>query len=214
MRVDPLGEFALILRDLEHPAFRIAQWIRESSIPGVTEAVSSYATVGVYIAPGFERKTIVEHLVRVPVRLPALESRSVVIPVCYELGDDLAAVGDRLGMSPQEVAAAHASGEYECFAIGFCPGFPYLGYLPEGLYGIPRREEPRVRVPAGSVAITGRQTGIYPLEMPGGWALIGRTPLEIVDVEDGYFPIKAGDKVRFEAIQLPDYKRLEGQRLQ
>ena len=88
------------------------------------------------------------------------------------------------------------------FAVGFLPGFPYAGYLPDALSGLGRRAAPRVRVPAGSVAIAGRQTGVYPSESPGGWHLIGRTPLRIVDVEGGHFPIRAGDRIRFRPIAV------------
>jgi len=113
-------------------------------------------------------------------------------------------------MTASEVVANHSGRDYTVFAIGFLPGFPYLGYLPEALCGLPRREAPRVRVPAGSVAIAGRQTGVYPAESPGGWYLLGRTPLRIVDVARGHFPIRAGDRVRFEPISPAEFDaRLE-----
>ena len=99
------------------------------------------------------------------------------------------------------------------FAIGFLPGFPDAGYLPEGLGGLPRREPPRLRVPAGSVAIAGRQTGVYPGESPGGWHLIGRTPLRIVDVERGRFPIRAGDRLRFVPIDAGEFAARRGEPL-
>ena len=90
----------------------------------------------------------------------------------------------------------HAETEYTVYAIGFCPGFPYLGYLPPRCAGC-RGWSPRLRVEAGSVGLTGRQTGIYTEARPGGWNLVGRTPLELVDVADGYFPLRTGDRVRF-----------------
>src|SRR4029077_12105528 len=94
----------------------------------------------------------------------------------------------------------HTSIEYTVYAIGFVPGFPYLGYLPEKLCGVPRLASPRLKVEPGSIGLTGRQTGIYPLPRPGGWNLIGRTPLTIVDVADSYFPLRVGDVVRFDRI--------------
>ena len=94
------------------------------------------------------------------------------------------------------------------------PGFPYLGYLPEKLCGVPRLNSPRIRVEPGSVGLTGRQTGIYPLPRPGGWNLIGRTPLTLVDVADGYFPLRVGDRVRFSRIESSEYERLYGMRLE
>jgi inhibitor of KinA len=99
------------------------------------------------------------------------------------------------------------------YAIGFVPGFPYLGYLPTELCGVGRLPSPRVRVEPGSVGLTGRQTGIYPLPRPGGWNLIGRTPLTIVDVASGFFPLRVGDSVRFERIDEKGYRELEGERL-
>ena len=109
--------------------------------------------------------------------------------------------------------AWHGGVEYDVFAIGFQPGFPYAGYLPVPLSGLPRRDAPRVRVPAGSVAIAGRQTGIYPTESPGGWHLLGRTPLCIVDLDDGYFPIRAGDRVRFRSIPAEEFEARRHERL-
>src|SRR5205085_6205630 len=107
----------------------------------------------------------------------------------------------------------HAAAEYTVYAIGFCPGFPYLGYLPPALSGVPRRAAPRLRVEAGSVGLTGRQTGIYTEVRPGGWNLIGRTPLELVHVGDADFPLRTGDRVRFDPIDIATFERLRGQRL-
>jgi KipI family sensor histidine kinase inhibitor len=110
-------------------------------------------------------------------RPPVLE-----VPVSYGGADgpDLEAVAERLGLAPADVVERHAAPTYTVFLVGFAPGFPYLGPLPDAL-ALPRRETPRVRVPAGSVAIAGRQTGIYPFETPGGWHLIGRTSLRLWD---------------------------------
>ena len=107
----------------------------------------------------------------------------------------------------------HSESVYTIYAIGFCPGYPYLGYLPEALRGVPRLATPRLRVEAGSVGLAGRQTGIYTEERPGGWNLIGRTPLELVHVAEGYFPLRTGDRVQFEPIDEGEYRRLLGRRL-
>ena len=116
-------------------------------------------------------------------------------------------------MPTEEVIRLHAETIYTVYAIGFCPGFPYLGYLPPALCGVPRLETPRLRVEAGSVGLTGRQTGIYTEERPGGWNLIGRTPLELVNVREGYFPLRTGDRVQFERIDEGEFGRRRGQRL-
>src|SRR5206468_7095395 len=101
---------------------------------------------------------------------------------------------------------------YVVYAIGFCPGFPYLGYLPKELAGVPRLTSPRLTVEAGSVGLTGRQTGIYTEARPGGWNIVGRTPLELVNVKDGYFPPRTGDEVVFERIDETEFRRLQGTR--
>ncbi len=210
MTVEPLGESALILRDLPVPAFRAAELIQRGTA-GVTEAVAAYDTVGVYFDQEPPEQSALLHAL-LDDSVPSLERRHS-IPVCYDLGEDLAEVSSRLGLEPNQVIAEHSSTWYRCFAIGFCPGFPYLGELPEPLRGLPRLPAPRVRVEPGSVAITGNQTGIYPLVRPGGWWILGRTPLTLVDVDEGYFPIKAGDLIRFESIGVPEFEARKGERL-
>ena len=122
-------------------------------------------------------------------------------------------MADAAGLATDDVIRLHTGTEYMVYAIGFCPGFPYLGYLPRELCGLPRLPAPRLRVEAGSVGLTGRQTGIYTLPRPGGWNLVGRTPLVLVDVAAGYFPLRTGDRVRFARIDEAEYRRLEGERL-
>ncbi|HWA82269.1 MAG TPA: carboxyltransferase domain-containing protein [Fimbriimonadaceae bacterium] len=206
MRADPLGENAYILRDLGAPAHLVAQWLNAERPEGVIEAIASYDSVGLFTQRDFDLASL-----QLPEGFPEGEPRIHLIPVCYELGEDLEETAKRLGMTPDQLAACHASRDYTCFAVGFCPGFGYLGYLPEAMQGIPRRKSPRTRVEAGSVGITGKQTAVYPLPRPGGWALIGRTPLTLVDVADQYFPIQAGDTIRFERIGLEDFRSLEGE---
>jgi inhibitor of KinA len=126
---------------------------------------------------------------------------------------DLERVAGQVGLTAAEVIRLHAETVYTVYAIGFCPGFPYLGYLPGPLCGVPRLPAPRLRVEAGSVGLTGRQTGIYTEPRPGGWNLIGRTPLQLVDVADGYFPLRTGDQVQFIRIDEAEFRRLLGQRL-
>ena len=210
MKTEPLGDSALILRELEVPAYQLAEAIEGAKLSGVFEAVASYETVGVYFDPDRFHPSSLNSI-----KPNASKSQGKLheIPVCYELGEDLEDVANTLGLSTQVIVDLHTSQPYRCFAVGFCPGFPYLGYLPEPLQGIPRRPSPRVRIVPGSVAVTGKQTGIYPLERPGGWAILGRTPLCLVDVEDAYFPIKAGDEVRFVSIGLNEFDALKGTRL-
>ncbi len=211
IQIDALGESAFILRRLGgRDPVAIAQGL--DGLPGVREATPAYETVGVYVEPGVGAQIVRERLAEIDLR-PRTEPRFHEIPICYEKGEDLEEAALHLSLSMEELAQLHARHVYRCFAIGFQPGFPYLGDLPERLQGLARRPSPRPAVPAGSVGIVGRQTGIYPSETPGGWWLIGRTPLTIVELADAYFPIAAGDEVRFVPISLAEYERRQGRRL-
>ena len=141
-------------------------------------------------------------------RVREVVERRVVIPVCYggAEGPDLAAIGAAHGLTADEVVALHSGAEYFVSAVGFAPGFPYLGGLPAALH-TPRRPTPRTRVPAGSVAIGGALSGVYPFETPGGWHLIGRTPLRLFNPQ-GRPPalLQAGDRVRFRPITADEFQ--------
>jgi len=136
--------------------------------------------------------------------------RMVEIPVCYggAFGPDLDALAAHAGLDTEATIALHAGGDYRVAMLGFAPGFPYLLGLDQRL-AMPRRADPRQRVPAGSVAIGGSQTGIYPAELPGGWQLIGRTPLRLFDANAASPALlQAGDRVRFRAIDTDTFHRL------
>ncbi len=213
--LDPLGDRAFLARfATEDEAARWAEAVRARAWPGVVDVVLAYQTAAVFGDP--DRLDLDDLESRLRQLVPDADSRAsgplLSIPVIYD-GDDLTEAARRLGLTESEVIAEHSRPEYRVFAIGFLPGFPYAGYLPSHLSGLARRESPRARVPAGSVAIVGRQTGIYPAEYPGGWHLIGRTPLRIVDLEEGFFPIHAGDRIRFEPIGLPEFNSLKGNKL-
>ncbi|RFU64340.1 5-oxoprolinase subunit PxpB [Bacillus sp. V59.32b] len=136
-----------------------------------------------------------------------VESRVVDIPVCYggEFGPDLEYVARVNGLTTEEVIHIHSSGDYLVYMIGFAPGFPYIGGMSEKI-ATPRRESPRLKIPARSVGIAGKQTGIYPLETPGGWQLIGRTPTRLFRPENELPSLlRAGDKIRFLPISRQEY---------
>lgn len=217
MKLVPLGDQAVLayLPD-EAAAVRLAAAVRGANPPWLQDVVPAYASVGVF----FDADATTGADVRAWLaELPATHHpttpppRSHLIPVCYELNLDLPRVCGVTGLSADEVIRLHTAAEFTVYAVGFVPGFPYLGYLPDPLCGVPRLESPRVRVEPGSVAITGRQSAIYPAPSPGGWNLIGRTPLTIVDAADDFFPIRVGDQVRFERIDEGEFRRLEGTRL-
>jgi KipI family sensor histidine kinase inhibitor len=138
-------------------------------------------------------------------------TRAFEIPVCYggDLGPDLTECAERLGMSDRELVELHSGAEYTVAMIGFLPGFPYLAGLPDAL-ALPRLESPRPRVPAGSVAIGGARTGIYPIAAPGGWRIIGRSSVELFDAERTPPALLApGDRVTFRPVAADELDRSE-----
>lgn len=217
VQIEALGDAAWVIRGFDGPAYVLAERLRQTALTGVVDVAASYESVGVYCEPGaLDEGAVRAWISAYDVDGPpeaAFSPRVHEIPVCYEMGEDLDEVCERLNLGARQLVDLHTSSEYECFAVGFCPGFGYLGWLPERLAGVPRRATPRTRVEAGSVGITGRQTAAYPMARPGGWALIGRTPLTLVDVEDGYFPIRAGDRIRFRSIGATEFEALQGGRL-
>jgi len=178
---------------------------------GVVETVPAYRSLLVHYDPIVLSRAAIERWIaetadHLPAESPAA-CRTVEIPVVYGgvAGPDLADVAAHAGLELHEVADLHASVEYVVFMLGFMPGFPYLGGLPERL-ATPRLATPRTLVPAGSVGIAGAQTGIYPAESPGGWRLIGRTPVVLFDPSDSPPALlEAGDRVRFVPVATADY---------
>ncbi len=220
MKLEPMGDSAVIATlgtgiDAATLArvLDLAGAIRAAGRPGITDVVPAYASVATFYdpaqfseAPGGAYEGVcrlIESCAGRSAGAPARpQSRHVEIPVCYggDHGPDLGAVAEHCGMSAEEVARLHSGADYLVHAIGFTPGFPYLGGLPEALR-MPRRDTPRARVKAGSVAIGGPQTGVYPVESPGGWRVIGWTPLALF--RPGMSPaalLRPGDHVRFRAV--------------
>ena len=212
-RIEPLGDAALQL-DLAgaepHRLAALAERITRAVLPGVIECVPGFETVTVHYDPlrlgtggssALERE--IDGILAGTDETTAPEpGRLIEIPVRYggEAGPDLAEVARHASIDPAEVVRLHAAATYRVQMIGFVPGFPYLSGMDERL-GTPRRDAPRTRVPAGSVAIGGGQTGIYPIETPGGWHLIGRTSLPLFDpLHDPPALLRAGDRVRFRAL--------------
>ena len=202
-----LGETAVVL-ELEPPVtlatqkriWRLTQRLGE--IPEVVEAIPGMNNITVVLRnPHSLALDAIERLQRWWEESEALEpeSRYIEIPVVYgtAAGPDLGEVARHAGLTEKQVVELHASVDYVVWFLGFQPGFPYLGGLPEQL-ATPRRDEPRLQVPAGSVGIGGAQTGIYPLATPGGWQLIGHTPLPLFDPDrDEPVLLRPGDTVRF-----------------
>jgi KipI family sensor histidine kinase inhibitor len=231
MRIEPLGDSALIIRVVDefvrdpdaslNAVLAALRYLEAAAIPGVIELAPAYTTIGVFYYPAriesvdsdqspfdflsakiqsilnassFENETEIE--------APLVE-----IPVCYDrdLAPDLGDVARVTGLIEAEVIRRHASGIYRVSCVGFIAGFPFLSGLPSELT-TPRRAAPRKEVPAGSVGIGGAQTGIYPRTSPGGWNLIGRTPLRLFDIQR--IPptkLQTGDRVRFREISREEF---------
>ncbi len=210
MRFAPLGDAALTLTlgdaislDVHASVVRAADRIRAARLPSMLDIVPAYTAVTVYYDPLRTDCATMQHLISTVMAsegpTPQTIVKEQVIPVQYD-GPDLAAVAHETGISVSEVVARHAAPLYEVCVIGFVPGFAYLGPLDPTLI-LPRLSTPRRRVPAGSVAIAGCQTGVYPFPTPGGWRLLGHTDVTLFDVDrDPPALLAAGDRVRFEAL--------------
>ena len=183
----------------------------------ILELIPTYHSVTVFYRPGVSYQEMLEliHSVWQSYDQNSEQStsvREVIIPVCYggEYGPDLEFVAQYHNLSVNEVINKHSESQYLVYMIGFMPGFPYMGGLNLEL-ATPRLSSPRAVVPQGSVGIAGQQTGLYPLTSPGGWQLIGRTPLTLFDVNsDPPTLLRSGDRVRFKPISSEEYNKLRG----
>ena len=193
---------------------KLLQLLAEEPIPGIRNLHPAYCSVLLKFDPLRWRHAQLEtvlsgYLDRLEdVILP--EPRQIEIPVCYggEYGPDLAEVSTLRGMSPEQVITLHSSTSYLVYFLGFVPGFAYLGELPDALI-LPRLPTPRRKVPAGTVAIAGNQTGVYPFATPGGWRLLGRTPLSLFRADRTELSLLSiGDRVRFKPISAQQFDAL------
>jgi inhibitor of KinA len=219
IKISPLGDQAILTYwSTEVAAQTFAVQLRAQNPGWLQDAVPAYSSVGIF----FDRSKIrIQELIETlrggleisDFSADGVTGKTHLIPCCYEMQKDMSRVCDFTRLNPEQVIERHTSVTYTVYAIGFSPGFPYLGYLPEALQNVPRLDTPRLRLEAGSVGMTGKQTGVYPLVRPGGWNIVGRTPLVLVDVEDRYFPIEVGDAVKFARIDEKRFRELEGERL-
>lgn len=192
--------------------------IEKNPFRGFIEAIPAYTTLTVFYNPievgtDFPYRTVKNELQQLDVPLPQKQThtKTVDIPVCYEktfaLDIDIVAEHNRLTVN--EVIDLHSKPLYDVYFLGFSPGFPFLGGMDEQL-STPRKTTPRMRIPAGSVGIAGKQTGIYPQSSPGGWQIIGRTPFKLFQVDqDIPTMIEPGDTVRFIPISMEQYRAME-----
>ena len=235
MEIIPLGDSALIVRVREQfedapdeildEVLRVFQLLQRADIPGVIELAPAYTSVAAFFDPVAvlmsgsaaegvfdELKTRIRSAI-IPAsrrrrRVTASRPRLIEVPVCYdaEFGVDLDRVAEHTKLSKREIMDLHSTREYRVACIGFVPGFTFLAGLPKSL-ATPRRDVPRKEIPAGSVGIGGAQTGIYPLRSPGGWNLIGRTPLKLFEpTKKPPTLLCPGDRVRFRAITREEFE--------
>jgi len=239
MDIIQLGDSALIVRVRERfedapeetldDVLHTFHQLRNAAIPGVIELAPAYTSVAVFFDPvtvakasdtadelsdwlaGRVRDVVAAGDRRGRRRRIGRDVRVVEIPACYdpEFALDIESVAERAQISTSKVIELHSAAEYRVSCIGFTPGFPFLAGMPKTL-ATPRRETPRKEIPAGSVGIGGAQTGIYPLRSPGGWNLIGRTPLKLFDpAKNPPSLLQAGDRVRFRAITREEFESLK-----
>ena len=217
----PMGDCALVMEFANEISKEVNARIRQTTkaiekIEGVIEVLPTYRSITIFYRP--DQITYDELVTKLQTIKEGNEegdslSRRIEIPTVYggEYGPDLAYVAQHASLSEEEVIRIHTGTDYLVYMLGFSPGFTYLGGLDERI-ATPRLESPRVKIPAGSVGIAGSQTGMYPSESPGGWQLIGRTPLKLYDPEkEPPVFIQAGDYIRYVAITESEYAEIEEQ---
>ena len=209
----------VINETINKKAIAIFHYLCEHPLPGMTEALPAYSSITIYFNVPLLRKKILpqrkahEWITRELHKLmlndffhSPVEEKLVRIPVCYEpeFGNDLPWISDTKNISTKEIVQLHSSKRYRVYMLGFLPGFAYMGEVPEEI-AVPRKPQPQPTA-AGSVGIAGRQTGVYPLNSPGGWRIIGRTPLQMFDKnKPGLCLVHAGDQVEFYSITQDEF---------
>ncbi|WP_060205672.1 5-oxoprolinase subunit PxpB [Sporosarcina koreensis] len=226
--LSPLGDQAIVIEvgkkidiSSERKVKAIVSRLEAGSPSWMIEYIPAYTTVTlIYALQEFSKEDSpygavcerIRELLKDVKEAKAVQQKIVNIPVVYggEYGPDLDFVAQQNGLTVDEVIEIHTSGDYTVYMIGFAPGFPFIGGMSERI-AAPRRKTPRLKIPARSVGIAGMQTGVYPIETPGGWQLIGRTPLELfLPTEDPPSLLAAGNKIKFYKITSEEYEGLRG----
>ena len=225
-RIFPLGDTAMTIcygdkidEVINEEVLLRVDWIKKQQLPGILDVIPAYSSLTIYYDIISLRKQVpvgmrvydwlVEKFTTLLDEMidPAnSESRQITIPVCYDetFAPDLKEMASTIGMSTEEVIGLHSSQTYRVYMLGFLPGFTYMGQVDERIR-MPRKSQPQMVV-SGSVGIAGRQTGIYPLASPGGWQIIGRTPIKLFDAQSPEpVKLKAGDQVRFTSISINEF---------
>lgn len=224
--ITPLGDSALtvdfgnvISDEIHSKVLSLVYALERAGLPDVKDIVPAYSSVSVFydvmaLLNSYSNKSAydfmskqVEALLAHPIKTITAKRRSVEVPVCYsrKYGLDLVEVSEQTKLSVEEIIHVHTAKKYKVYMIGFLPGFAYMGDVDEAI-AVPRKSKPRTRIEAGFVGIAGKQTGIYPLASPGGWQIIGRTPIKLFDTkkEEPVF-FRAGDEVQFYSITEDEF---------
>ncbi|MCD7032766.1 5-oxoprolinase subunit PxpB [Metabacillus sp. GX 13764] len=226
--LSPLGDQAILIEFGKEMNDRIrkrilgaAEQLEKHPFPWMVEYIPSFTAIAIVynptcfkagVSPYKEAEKQIRQMMLLTAPLAEDEFRTVSIPVCYggEYGPDLDYVAEYCGKTPDEVISLHSGGEYIVHMIGFAPGFPYLGGMPESI-ACPRKDSPSGKIPAGSVGIAGGQTGVYPIETPGGWQIIGQTPVPLFEAEhEPPSLLKAGDRISFYPISAEEFLDRKG----
>lgn len=206
-----------ISQEINNKVMALYHVINSHHIKGIEELVPTYRSLMVQYNPSqVVYKELIDLLKELSenMRVEKLPNQRIIeVPVIYgqEFGPDIEFVASHNNMSVNEVIQIHTSNDYPIYMLGFTPGFPYLGRMSDKIE-TPRLKTPRNKIPAGSVGIAGKQTGIYPIESPGGWQLIGITPIKLYDpYREPPILMQAGDFIRFVSVGLEEYRRIERQ---
>ncbi|WP_419880676.1 5-oxoprolinase subunit PxpB [Peribacillus sp. B-H-3] len=216
--------------ELQHVVSSLTAHLENTPFPGFIECVPAFASITVYYNPmaviksrissGYRESpykivhSYITNIIQDNGSAEKFTRRKVDIPVVYggEYGPDLEFVSSHHSLSVQEVVKIHSSSDYLVYMIGFAPGFPYLGGMSNKI-AAPRKSSPRLRIPAGSVGIAGQQTGVYPISTPGGWQIIGRTPLPLFNpANSSPSYLQAGDIVTFTPINEKEFQEFKEER--
>ncbi|MCI7179571.1 MAG: 5-oxoprolinase subunit PxpB [Schaedlerella sp.] len=211
-----LIEFGKIISpDINRKIAVTVQLIKAQQTPGVVDIIPAFCSLLINYDPRVisyeEIRDRMQTILKIDVKADAARKKIYEIPVCYggEFGPDLDNIAQHAGLSPEEVIQIHSSRDYLIYMLGFLPGFCYLGGLDERIH-TPRLANPRLKISAGSVGIGGSQTGIYPLDSPGGWQLMGMTPVKTYDPQrEVPILVEAGDYIRFIPIDKDEFYRIK-----
>ena len=222
--IKPAGDSAVavmfkneISEEVNNQVAALRKSLERLAMQSITECLPTYRSIMVHYNPlmiSYKKiVSVIEKCINDKEQQDVRVAKTYVIPVCYghEYGPDLDTVASLNDLSHDKVIDIHTSVDYRIYMLGFTPGFPYLGGMDDAI-ATPRLTEPRMKIHGGSVGIAGKQTGIYPIDSPGGWQIIGRTPLKLFDVNNSSpILLEAGNYIRFEAVDKNTFELIESQ---